>query len=216
VTNGCERFLYIEGSSPAAGFQYQTFKVNSSEPTSFNFDVISQFPRLILLAIIPDSKGPLRLQLTLYRPIDLSNLLRLCNEWITAIPNEIVNLFGRHFFLSKSAQTVPTALPADFKTKDITDLIIKPGAYISRSANMWDLIPWHPIQGLQKLTGIVRIEDEVNLSGIKGTLATLFDCSVEGESVDSSARDLPSLVVLECSPSVLGLVTEAVSLDSTG
>jgi hypothetical protein len=213
-TNGSERFLYVEGSSPAAGFKYQAFKVDSPKPSPFEGDVISRCPRLILLAVIPKSKDPIRLQLTLYRPISLPTLLKLCNEWITTIPNEIVNLFGRHFFLSKSAQTVSMPLPSGFKTKDITNLDIKPGAYLSGSAGERHEIPWHPIQNLQRLTGVLRVEDEVNLSGIKETLAILFDCAEEGEVADKSFRDRPSLVILECSPSILGLVAQAVSRES--
>lgn len=101
-------------------------------------------------------------------------------------------------------------LPSGFKTKDITNLIIKPGAYLSGSASMRHKIPWHPVQNLQHLTGVVRIEDEANLSGIKETLAILFDCAEGGEVVDSSSRVRPSLVVLECSPSIFGLVAHAV------
>jgi hypothetical protein len=181
----------------------------SSGSISFDFDILSLFPRLVLLTIIKDIQKPHKLQLTLYRPIGLATLLKLSNERTSAARNDIVNLFGRHFFLSKSASIAPRL--AELKLKGITDLIIKPGAYLSWPTDIGDMPPWRPIQGVQWSTSKVCIEDEGNLTGIKETLAIMFGHSGGCEPIDMAHQEARPWISLTCSSSVFGLVTEAVS-----
>jgi hypothetical protein len=149
-------------------------------------------------------------ELTLYRPIGLSTLLRLCDEWTLAARNGIVDLFGRHFFLTKSARTEPGLL-SELRLKKITNLIIKPGAYVSLPTDIRDLIPWHPIQGVEWYMETVCIEDEVNAEGIGGTLAMMMDHSGRGEAIDSDSQASRPLIIFQCSPSVLDMITDKVS-----
>jgi hypothetical protein len=152
-------------------------------------------------------------ELTVHRPIGLSTLLRRSNEWALAARNDIVNLVGRHFFLSKSALTDPGL--SKLKLKEVTSLTIKPGAYVSRPTDVRQMIPWRPrrLQVSQWDLPAVCIEDPVDTEGIRDTLSIIFDHSEGGEAIESDSQEWRSMILLRCSASVLVLITEAVSRD---
>lgn len=112
--------------------------------------------------------------------------------------------------------TVPDL--AEFKAKEITNLTIRPGAYVSRPTDIRNLIPSRPIQGVEWYLETVCIEDEVNAEGIRETLAmmleAMLDHSGEGDAIERNPQKSRPLVILRCFPSVLDLMTETVSRDS--
>jgi hypothetical protein len=172
---------------------------------------MSVFPRLIVLAVVDVRKTPHRIQLVLYRPINLATLLEVCNKWTSGIATDIVSLFGRTSKLSGvSAKEPGLDRPASM---DVNDLLIKKGAYVSRPGDKDNLAYSYPAKVSSWCRATVHIEEDSDIMGIKETLGILFDYPGRaGEPSDRSCRNPRSSIDFECSSSVLALLPEAVSL----
>jgi hypothetical protein len=167
------RFIHLEETTPLAGLRYRQRDTMSPEPIFFHFDAVSFFPHLVLLAVVNVTKTPHRLQLMLFRPISLATLLEICNKWTSGIATDLISLFSRHYYMSESLERVPCS--ASPTSKHITDIVLKPGAYVSWSRNARDTaMRPQAVQHLSWCTGHVHIEDDGDTKGIKETLAMIF------------------------------------------
>jgi hypothetical protein len=97
-------------------------------------------------------------------------------------------------------------------SKNVTDLIIKPGAFVYGRVNSRDHPHTRRPQDLSWCAGTVYIEDGADTVVIKETLAMIFDYPCRaGEPADGSSRKPRSDIALRCSSGVLDLVLESVS-----
>lgn len=203
------RYLYVE-SIPATRPRHRQLEDAPPKYIPFQFDAISVCPCLALLVVANVSQRPHQLQLTLFRPISLTTLLiQVCNPWRSTIATDIVSLFGRDFYSSELGPSM--SLDHRPASKVVTDLIIKPGAYISQPTDTGDTTPCRPVQDRMCPHRRIRIEDETWTIGLKDTMAIVFgNASDAGESDLNAYKHRPS-ILLECTSSMLELVTEAVS-----
>lgn len=104
-------------------------------------------------------------------------------------------------------------LETSLKSSDVTDLIIKAGAYVSRPKDMREKIACRWREDSPWFAENLCIEDEVDCAGIEETLAIMFDDANGGGEHGSLVKSRP-VCLLKCSESVLYLVTEAISRHS--
>jgi hypothetical protein len=169
------------------------------------------FSRLVLLTIVDVTERPHQLKLVLLRPISLTTLLTVCNGWTSASATDLVGLFGQDPYLEEKRLGLPC--PQRPFMGIITDLLISSGAYVWRDAARGAT---HEIREQKSwwCKGKVFIADEVDMNGIKETLAMMFDDypGRAGEPIGGNVLGQPrSSISLECSSSVLDLVPETVS-----
>jgi hypothetical protein len=210
-TNGYERFLYIEESIPLGGPRHRRQEQATFRSIASQIDSTSVFSRLVLLAIVNIMTSPHRLQLTLFRPISLATFLKICNQWSSGIATDLISLFSRNYYILESLEKVPWR--ASPTSKNITDLVVKPGAYVSWSLGARET-PKRPsaVKHLSWCGGHVYIEDGVDMKGIKETLAMIFVYPGRaGEPTDGSSRKPRSAFSIDCSSSVVSLISSAVS-----
>jgi hypothetical protein len=217
--NSCERYLYVAESIFVTKDHHRQQEKAAWGSITVQVGGTSVFANLILLAVVNMhvTKKPHRLQLTLFRPICLTSLLTIVNEWTTNTATDIVSLFGRDYYVTESLEKITnpakTARPV---SAHIVELVIRRGAYVFRAVSLaksgGSTTHGQPRQDLSWSRGTLCIEDEVDTMGIQETLAMLFDDPGRvGEPTDGSSRTPPSEIFLECSSYVLSLLPEIVS-----
>jgi hypothetical protein len=212
-----ERYLFLnENSLPVLELLCRQQLFSSSGSVSFKFDVLSLFPQLVLLAVNDDLQEPRNLRVSVYRPICLTTLLRVCNDWTSELGTGSIRLFSRDFFLPSPPRR--KALKAKPKSKVITEVEIARGAYVSSSRDAQGIIPCQPVQDHHYVE--VNIEDESKTVDIKETLKTIFHCP--GGRLDLPIAEITErrqtdrqTIAFKCSAAVLNCITEAVSYEST-
>jgi hypothetical protein len=210
-TNICQRFLYLEEMIPEAEPQDRQHENTSWKSSATRVQDTSVFSRLVLLTIVDITRRPHQLKLVLLRLISLTTLLTVCNGWTSANATDIVGLFGEDFSPEEKRRELP-CLHRPFMGI-ITDLLISSGAYVWRDAAR-DATHERREQKSWRCKGKVFIADEVDMNGIKETLAMMFDDypGRAGEPIGGNVLAQPrSSISLECSSSVLELVPGTVS-----
>lgn len=201
------RYLCLDESIPLTRQQHRQYDEAPLGSQSVKFYPVSLCPRLIMLAVVKDIEKPQQLQITLYRRIVLATFLDMCRNWTSASGSDIVSVLGHSFSMAtKKKQPEGTSI-------EISHLIIKPGAVIQWPMVIGDIAPWRPVPCQQRYLGHVHIKNGADQAKLKETLKTIFDHpnGARPSNIDNSDQDHLPRISLECSPSVLALVTESVS-----
>jgi hypothetical protein len=174
LTYGRERYLFLnEDSLPVLELLCRQQLFSSSGSVSFKFDVLSLFPRLVLLAVNDDIQEPYDLQVSVYRPISLKTLLNVCNQW-TPEPVDFISLFARYFSMPRPACLRTPKTKTETRSIDITELKIASAALISSPTAEQGVIFYEPAR--RCCYGEVDIEQESKTIYIEETLKMIFDC----------------------------------------